>query len=80
MKMQKPKLASTHLSSQISCDGPNVTIYNQNLPCKQQQSINLTKSIRKIHLIDQTWTQNSPNNKSHTCIGSFIVTLFVPII
>jgi hypothetical protein len=54
MKMQKPKLASTHLSSQISCDGPNVTIYNQNLPCKQQQSKNLTKSIRKIHLIDQT--------------------------
>jgi hypothetical protein len=52
MKMQKPKLAST-LPSQISCDGPNATTYNQNLPCKQQQSTNLTKSIRKIHLIDQ---------------------------
>jgi hypothetical protein len=53
MKMQKPKLASTHLPSQISCDGPNVTTYNQKLPCRQQQSTNLIKSIRKIHLIDQ---------------------------
>jgi hypothetical protein len=48
MKTQKQKLASTHLSHQTSCDGPNVTTYNQNIPCKQQQSTNLTKSIRKI--------------------------------